>query len=176
MDAVDQRIDALMRSNEWTSAARSLSALLRKRSDDHFLLLKRGLCDHERHRYSKALPWFAKAAAAAPHCPCAQYNLANTLFMLKREGEAFAILSKLAAMSPDMVEDACADADEDGAGFVADVHYLLFQIVIEREQDYAAAAPYLQRHLALRKGHRSLWPLRVLRREVKGYRKEYERG
>ncbi len=167
------RANALARSGDWSAAARLLTALLRRHPTNHFLLIKRGLCDHNRYRYAAALIWFRRSVEAAPTCPCAKYNLANTMFQLDRLKEAHAILSDLALKTPRQIEAACEDAVEDGAAFLADVEYLLFHVVIERDKDFAAAEPHLHRYLAQRNSRRSLWTLKTVRREVNEYRKAY---
>ena len=163
----------LMRRCKWAAAARVAERLLREEPDDHFYLVTRGDCDHERFRYASALVWYDRALAVAPACPEALYSRANTLHMLRRDQEAYEILVPLSKMTRRQYERACPDGDIDAAARLADANFLLFMVVACRDASLRNAKPFLDKYFKLRLPRRSTWTLRAAREDVRFYRDQF---
>ena len=134
--------------------------------------MQRGLDLHEARRYAAALPWFERALAVAPGCPVAQYNRANTLHMLGRNGEAEPILRGLIAASPDQLRWRCATSEP--RSLQLDAHYLLFRVLLDERGFSAEAFELAEEHLRRRRrGLRSNWPAREVRADVAAMRREW---
>jgi len=163
----------LMQRCKWAAAARIAERLLRAEPDDHFFLVTRAMCDHERFRYSSALMWFDRAFAVAPSCPSVLYNRANTLHMLRRNQEAYEILVPLSKMTRRQFEQACPEGDIDTASFVADTNFLLFHVVACRDESLQNAKPFLDKYFKLRLPRRSTWTLKAAREDVRFLRDQF---
>ena len=168
-----RQLNNLMRKRKWSAAARVAERLLRVDPDDHFFLVTRAMCDHERFRYAPALVWFDRAFAAAPSCPSVLYNRANTLHMLRRNQEAYEILVPLSKMTRRQVGQACPEGGIDTASFVADTNFLLFHVVACRDASLRNAKPFLDKYFKLRLPRRSTWTLRAAREDVRFYRDQF---
>ena len=142
-------------------------------ADDHFKLVTKGLRLHEARAYAKALPYFDRACAAAPACPTARYNRANTLHMLGRDGRAEAVLRPILAASVDELRQGCADCGP--RGLQTDAFFLLSHIRRWRGRpgDLKLAVALAETHLRLRhRGVPSLWTARHVRGELTLMREE----
>ncbi len=136
---------------------------------DHERLVERGLDLHEARRYAAALPWFERALAVAPACPVAQYNRANTLHMLGRDGEAEPILRELVAATLAELRRRCATAD--ARSLQLDAHYLLSLVLLEAGKSAAEALGQAEEHLRRRRrGLQSNFPVREVRAHVREIR------
>jgi tetratricopeptide (TPR) repeat protein len=142
-------------------------------ADDHFKLVSEGLNFHEARAYAKALPYFERACAAAPTCPTARYNRANTLHMLGRDRKALSVLLPILAASVDKLRDGCPDCGPQS--LKTDAFFLLSHICRSRGQpgDLKLAVGLAETHLRdRRRGVRSVWTARHVRAELAAMRKE----
>ena len=139
----------------------------------HEKLVKRGLRLHESLRYKAALPLFQKAFELSPTCPATIYNLANTLHMLDREQEARNLLMKLTKMNDADLKSGCAELRQPRS-FRCDALYLMFHIMLFSTNRWSKAFPFAQKHLQNRKrGLKSAWSLRNIRKEIAELRKQF---
>ena len=139
----------------------------------HEQLVKRGLRLHESLRYKAALPLFQKAFKLAPTCPAAIYNLANTLHMLGREHTAQKVLLKLVNMTDPDLAFGCPELRQPRS-FRCDALYLMFHVMLFSTNRWSKAFPFAQRHLRSRKrGLKSAWSLRNIRKEIADLRKQF---
>lgn len=142
--------------------------------DNHERLIEKGLEHHEAFRYSKALPFFRKAYRSHPNCPCAIYNLANTLHMLGHESEAKRLL-KIMLKAPDSkLREGCPMLSKVPASYKLDAYFLLFHVVLWQTGSWAKAFPYAQEHLKRRRrGLDSVWSKETVLKEIEDYRKDF---
>jgi len=139
----------------------------------HEQLVKRGNRLHEGFRYKTALPLFQKAFELAPTCPAAIYNLANTLHMLDREQEAHNLLMKLVKMSDSDLTSGCPELRQPRS-FKCDAFYLMFHVMLFSTNRWSKAFPFAQKHLQSRKrGLKSAWSLRTIRKELTELKKQF---
>ena len=120
-------------------------------SGQHERLIDSGLALHEARDYSSALPVFQQALLETPECVSAQYNVANTLHMLGRDGEATSILANLLATNDEIFIDGCP-LGEDPAPFKLDALYLIFLTTLYDTGSWNDAYPYALKHLHVRNG------------------------
>ena len=139
---------------------------MEKGESKHAKLIKQGLRLHERFRYKEALAYFEKAFRRAPQCPAAIFNLASTLHMLDRQDEAYRLLLQLTETPDKELEGKCAELRQP-ASFKIDAFYLMFHILLEWKRSWAKALPYAAKHIRLRRrGVKSAWSIRTIRREI----------
>lgn len=142
----------------------------------HEKLVKRGNRLHQRFRYKAALPLFQKAYELAPNCPATIYNLANTLHMLDREREARSLLVKLIGMNNNTLTSGCPDLRQPRS-FQSDALYLMFHLMLFSTGRWSKAFPFAKRHVQNRKrGLKSAWSLRTVRREIAEFRKQFSQA
>lgn len=145
--------------------------------DDHFKLVDKGLEFHEARAYAEALPYFERACAAAPGCPTARYNRANTLHMLNRDRRAASVLRPILAASAEELREGCPDCRP--RGLKLDALFLMSQILRssreprEAEEAVAFAAMHLRQR---RRGVHSVWTARQVRAELVEMRRELPPG
>ncbi len=134
---------------------------------DHFTLIEKGLELHESFKYSKALPFFAKALKSHPKCPACIYNYANTLHMLDRDKEAKALLEELIETDDQSLIEGCPDSNEQPEGFRLDAFFLMYYVVLSISGSFAEALPYAEEHLKRRRrGLKSVWTKRQVLNEL----------
>jgi tetratricopeptide (TPR) repeat protein len=144
--------------------------------DNHERLIEKGLEHHEAFRYSTALPYFKKAYKLRQNCPCAIYNLANTLHMLGYDSESKRLLQLMLKTPDSTLRDGCPNAEQEPASFKLDAFFLLFHVVLYQTGSWAQAFPYAQEHLnRRRRGLSSVWSKRTVLKEIEDYRKYFER-
>jgi tetratricopeptide (TPR) repeat protein len=142
-------------------------------TDLHESTISRGLEFHEGRQYKKALPYFRRACKATPQCAVAQYNFANTLYMLGRHGDATAILATLVT-TPDSVLRAGCPLEENPRSFKVDAQFLLFLTTLYETGDWDRAFPFAKNHLSLRRrGLRSTWQVAEIHKEIRNLRAEF---
>jgi tetratricopeptide (TPR) repeat protein len=141
--------------------------------DKHFELVRRGLELHESRAYAAALPYFERAAAAAPRCPTARYNRANTLHMLGDDPRAEAVLQPVVAATVDELRDGCPECG--ARGLRQDAIFLMSQILRcrQRPDRRVEAVAMAEGHLrGRRRGLNSVWTARQVRAELAEMRRE----
>lgn len=174
MTRLERSIKLRLSRRDYRGAIPLIARALREAPDDHFLLMKRVLCEHELRHYAAGLRWGMRAMAAKPECPVVTYGVANSLHMLGRDDEAFGLLLPLTTCSHAELQRRCPDMTDSARGLQLDTWYLLFRVAIYRDKRFSAGQPYLQRHLELRRrGVRCLWSLRTVQKEVADYRREF---
>lgn len=103
----------------------------------------------------------------------AQYNFANTLFMLSRYDDATAILETLVE-TPDSVLRAGCPLEENPRSFKVDAQFLLFLITLYDTGDWDRAFQFAKNHLSLRRrGLQSAWSVAEIRKEIRDLRAEF---
>ena len=143
-------------------------------SDQHERLIDSGLALHEARDYSSALPVFQQALLETPECVSAQYNVANTLHMLGRDGEATSILANLLATNDEIFIDGCP-LGEDPAPFKLDALYLIFLTTLYYTGSWNDAYPYALKYLHVRNGDvESVFSDQDVNEEIKSLKAEHE--
>ena len=138
---------------------------------EHARLIERGLAIHEERAYADALPLLERTHALAPRCPSAIYNLANTLFMLDREREAYDLLRQIIDCDDEQLRKGCPDGPVSPASYKLDAYFLLFLVVLYGTEDWDDAFAYAQEHLRRRRrGLRSLWTRQQVLAEIRELR------
>lgn len=141
--------------------------------EDHFKLICEGLELHEARAYAKALPYFERACAAAPACPTARYNRANTLHMLGDDRRAETVLRPVVVASVDELGAGCPECGP--RSLKQDALFLLSQILRDRGRPdrRTEAVALAEAHLRhRRRGVRSIWTARQVRAELAEMRAE----
>ncbi|HSG68981.1 MAG TPA: tetratricopeptide repeat protein [Planctomycetaceae bacterium] len=142
-------------------------------ASQHESLISEGLCHHEAFEYKKALTLFRKAYKETPLCSVAQYNYANTLFMLERYDESSEILRSLLA-TPDAVLRVGCPLQENPRPFKLDANYLLFLNTLYKSGNWEEAYPFAENHLSLRsRGLKSIWSIAEIRKEILRLKDEF---
>ncbi len=142
---------------------------------DHYALIRRGHKLHEARKYAEALPYFERACEAAPRCPSAIYNRANTLHMLGNDKKAYGLLQAIVGASPAQLRSGCPDSEP--RSLQLDAYFLLSYVVRAWRGECQEAIRYAEEHLRRRRrGLRSLWPVRVVRSELREMRAAVRHG
>lgn len=140
----------------------------KKKFDEHFSLIQKGLILHEKFKYSDALLYFENAYKLAPRCPSAMYNYANTLHMLERDIEAYNLLQQIVNSSIEDLRLGCQESREPPKSYQVDAYYLLFHVVFYWKRSWEEAFPYAQKHLVWRtRGLKSAWTIKQIRKELR---------
>jgi tetratricopeptide (TPR) repeat protein len=138
---------------------------------NHIELVRCGNRIHEDRKYRAALPYFERALEVAPRCPVAAYCKANTLHMLDRDEEAYAILKRLINASILELRDCCPHCGPESLQL--DAYYLLFLVTLRARGFGREAFGYARQHLRRRRrGLESLWSVREVRAEIAAMRRE----
>jgi len=95
---------------------------------DHEAMIRRGVDRHEARRYADALAEFDRALVQVPGCPLAEYNKANSLYMLGRDAEAESLLRWLVTATDADLRTACPVARP--RSLRLDAAYLLFLALV----------------------------------------------
>jgi tetratricopeptide (TPR) repeat protein len=140
---------------------------------DHETVILRGLELHEAHRYAAALRYFDRALQLAPDCPVAVYNRANTLHMLARDQDAYALLRGLIEVSPEDLRSRC-HIPLGPRSLQLDAYNLLLWVVLDGRGFCAEAFEYAAEHLRRRcRGVPSVWSNRQVRADIAAMRREW---
>jgi tetratricopeptide (TPR) repeat protein len=142
--------------------------------DRHERLIETALSLHEARDYAAALPVFQQALQETPECVSAQYNVANTLHMLGRDGEATSILTNLLATNDEIFLNGCP-LEEDPAPFKLDALYLVFLTTLYDTESWDDAFPYAMNHLNARNGDvKSIFSDEHIESELESLRSHYQ--
>ncbi len=162
-----ERIELEIARENWVSARKLIMEKLRHAPNDHWLLNRLSLTYYEQREYSKALGFSDHALWAARFCPLVLWNHAGILQMLGRTNEAIAIYQRLIRRGVNRIAfGACGEGVALARGMVADSHYRLAGCYLTLRRPGQAARAY-KRHLEMRgPGCRSIYSLRVVRREL----------
>jgi tetratricopeptide (TPR) repeat protein len=142
--------------------------------DQHDQLIESGLALHEARDYAAALCVFQQALRETPECVSAQYNVANTLNMLERHGEAASVLTNLLATSDEIFLSGCP-LGEDPTSFKLDALYLMFLATLYATESWDDAFPYAINHLEARSGGvESVFSDECVEKEIESLRSQYQ--
>ena len=141
---------------------------------NHKELIERGHLRHEARRYAAALPLFQQALKLEPTCLVAEYNVANTLHMLGRHKEAEAILRRLIAAKVESLRHRCHA--HRARSVQLDSYQLLFWVTLYFRGFCKEAFAFGETHLRRRRrGLRSVWTAREVRRDLAAMRKRWRK-
>lgn len=131
-DELSPRINRLFQKGKWAEARNLLSKALRQDPEDHWLLTRIGTTYYEEQDYAKALEYHQQAYALAPDCPLVLWDLAGTLQMLGRLGEAVQIYDRLIAKGlRNIAEDECGEGVTWAGGVLTDTLFRLGDCYLE---------------------------------------------
>ena len=145
-----------------------------KKKFDHFKVIRQGLVYHEAFRYTKAMPYFRRVLKHHPDCPCAIYNVANTLHNLGEDDEACVYLRRLIEATEGALIDGCPESETDPLEFQVDALFLMFLSSLESDVPWQDAYPFAEEHLARRDDDlQSVFSRTYVTDEIERLRKEH---
>jgi hypothetical protein len=102
----------------------------------------------------------------------ADYNRANTLHMMGREAEAYAILRELTKLASKELGRRCLNFQ--ASSLQLDAYFLLFWVTLYYKGFCTEAFRYADEHLRRRRrGLHSVWSLREVRADIAAMRQEW---
>jgi tetratricopeptide (TPR) repeat protein len=157
------KIEELIKKDDWAGARREIRASLKRQPDDHWLLTRLGLTYYEQHNYKKARETEEKAIKLAPKCPLVLWDYAGSLQALDLHEEAIKIYRRLIAKGVNRIAfGECGEGKAWARGLIADCYYRL-ALSYQAMGDEKLALKALERHLDLRgPGCQSIYPLKKL--------------
>ena len=161
-------IEKAIKADDWIGARRLIKAELKSAPKDHWLLSRLALTFYEQRQYKRALYWDARALHVSPYCPMAIWGLAGALDMLGRHSQALSLYRYLLSWGEEqLAHGECGEGILKARSALADCRYRIACIWQEKRQWKRAAAEY-EKHLAARKkGHGSIYPIRVVKARYK---------
>lgn len=164
---MSREIEKAIKREDWKETRRLVRAALRRQPDSHWLLARLAITYYEVFDYEHALTIGEQAFELAPYCPLFLWDLAGTFDMLGRHRDAISIYRRLIRRGVESIAfGGCGEGLAWARGLVADCWYRLAGC--ERKLDRRAqAVRCYEQHLAMRgPGCRSIYQLRVVRREL----------
>jgi tetratricopeptide (TPR) repeat protein len=164
-----KQIEAAIARDDWKRARTIIRAWLRRKPGDHWLLTRMSLTYYEQHNYGTALKYALQAVQSAPHCPLAVWDYAGALDMTGQREDALRAYRWLVKRGAEnLAFGDCGEGIQSARSLVADCYYRMARIFEDQGQRKKAITSY-QHHLAHRtRGTRSIYPLRDIRRKVRG--------
>jgi len=167
-EPLGQAIERALDADDWVGARKLIRAGLRRKPDDHWLLTRLATTFYEQRQYQRALNLQLKALQIAPYCPLIIWDYAGSLDMLGRTSEARKLYEWLVGWGEEGVAYCeCGEGIRWARSLIADCYYRIGRIWEQKRQRKRALRAYAE-HLARRKrGVRSIYPLREVKRRYK---------
>ncbi|HLW64252.1 MAG TPA: tetratricopeptide repeat protein [Gemmataceae bacterium] len=167
-DTIGASLAALFQAARWADARKLLEAELVKDPDNHWLLTQLGVTYHEEQRYQEAIELFDAARRLMPDCPLVLWNLASTLYALRKHDRAVKTYTRLLESAIEPGIDVCWDSPEWGAALKADCVYRLGQCFLNQHKKEKAEDCFRQYLNLLLSGIEGSYSLQDVSREIRG--------
>jgi tetratricopeptide (TPR) repeat protein len=154
-------------TEQYLLARQILKNHLKKHKDDYWALNMMSSAYYEERNYKKALEWSDKAMLIEAHDPLVLWTRAAPLDQLGRTNEAILIWQQLIDWGAEKIG---LELRKEGIAWakslINDCRYRL-GMAYKDKGNKTLALDYLQAHLAHRKGTKSIYPLKEVKKEMR---------